>query len=232
MAVSGTTTFTVSGQDVVLAALRKLGAYGPQDVVPAAELTTALFALNVRVKELAIHGLPLWKVVKATMPTVAGQSAYNLSTATGTTLPLKLLSAVRFDTISLSQIVLPILSRYDFDLLGMPSQSGPPTQVWYDPKLGAGVVNVYPVPADTTNNIIITAHIQIDDFGTLADTPDFPQEAFLMLVWVMADELALEYSTDARVRAEIKDKAMAYQMMFFNSLQEQASIIFTPSRRG
>ena len=234
MAVTGTTTFALASQDIILAALRVLAVYGPQDTVPAAEMTTALQALNIIAKEFALQGLPLWKVEQVSIPTVAGQASYNLSTASASTLPLRILDAMLVDTTVTpnSQVQLQILSRYDFDKLGMPAQSGVPNQIYYNPQLGSGQLIVFPVPTVTTYNIVVVAQQQIDDFNALTDSPDFPQEALLMLKWRLADELALEYVTDARARAEIHQKAAMYAERFFASTQEQASIIFSPNRQG
>jgi hypothetical protein len=72
---------------------------------------------------------------------------------------------------------------------------------------------------------------QFQDFNLSTDKADFPQEAFRLLKWCLADEIALEYQTPAPVRLEINQRATGYRDKFMDYQQEQASVYFTPSER-
>jgi hypothetical protein len=231
MATSGTTSFSISRDDLILSALRLTGRFSVGDTVPATDITFAAQALNMLVKAMAMKMLPLWCVLDVAVPLVAGQASYNLSTATASTRPLRVLDAYWRST-SGNDVQLYPLSRYDYDLLGQKASPGAPNQYWYDPKLGAGIITLYNVPADATATLHVVVQKQIQDFNLAVDTPDFPQEAYQMLKWSLADEIALEYSTPSPVRAEIAVKAKAYREEFFDSTQEQVSVTLTPSGRG
>lgn len=229
---SGTYTFNLTASQVVAAALRLTGAFDEYDTIPATDQSNVLQAFEIMAKEMALDGLPLWCVQDIAFPTVIGQKAYNLSTITGTTLPLRILDQYIVDQAG-NSVTLIMTSRYDWDTLGQKLQPGIPNQVWYDPQLGAGTLTLYDVPIDAQHTIHVVTQLQIQDVGALTNNIFFPQEALRMLKWNLADEIALEYRTPADERKEINDKAVGYRDKFFSAEfgQEQTSIYFTPSER-
>jgi hypothetical protein len=230
---SGTYSFFMTAQDTVAAALRLTGAFDEYDTIPATDLTNCLQALEILCKEMALDGLPLWCVKDISFPTVIGQAAYNLSALTGSQLPLRILDAYINDQ-SGNSVNLIMVSRYDWDTLGQKFQPGIPNQIWYDPQLGAGTLTVYDVPSDANHTIHVVTQLQMQDVGVLTNNLAFPQEAYRMLKWNLADEISLEYRTPADERAEISQKAIGYRNKFFSgpNAQEQVSIYFTPSERA
>lgn len=230
MATSGTYNFSVTRDQVITAALRKCGSYGLGDTIPPEEIDDAAFALNLMLKEMAINGLPLWCVQDIAIPMVAGQTSYNVSAASGTTLPLRILDAYIRDSTG-NDTSLQITSRYDYDTLGQKTSQAVPNQIYYDPQLGAGAIVVYNVPANNSNTIHVVIQRQIQDINLATETFDFPQEAYRTLVWGLADEISLDQQCTADVRKEINAKAVAFKEKFFDSTQEQASIYFTPAER-
>lgn len=230
MATSGTYSFTMTRDDIIGAALRLCGAFGQGDTIPAGDITNCAQALNILAKELALNGLPLWCVQDIPFPTVAGQAAYDLSAISGITLPLRILDAYIRDSAG-NDTSLQITSRYDYDTLGQKAQQSVANQLWYNPQLGQGLVTLYDVPADNTYTIHVVIQRQIMDFNLATDNPDFPQEAFRLLKWCLADEIALDYQTPTDIRKEVNARAIGYREKFFDSQQEQTSIYFTPSER-
>lgn len=231
MATSGTYSFTMNRDDFSMSALRLIGAFGEGDVIPASDLTNCAQAFNLLVKDLALEGLPLWCVVDLSVPMVAGQESYNLSTISGTTLPLRILDAYIRGPLG-NDVSLQITSRYDYDTLGNKLSSGVPNQCYYDPQLNAGSLILYDVPTDNSHTVHVVIQRQIQDFNLATDNPDFPQEAFRMLKWCLADEISLEYQTPGDIRSEVAIKAKLYKDKFFASTQEQTSVYFTPSERA
>jgi hypothetical protein len=124
-----------------------------------------------------------------------------------------------------------IVSRYDYDTLGAKSSQGVPNQAFYDPQLGAASITLYDVPVDSTYTMHVVYQRQIQDFNLSTDNPDFPQEAFRLLKWCLADEIALEYQAPMDVRQELGVRAKKYRESFFATEQEQVSTFFTPSER-
>ena len=223
----------MTAQQTVEAALRLTGAFDEYDTIPAQDYTNCLQALEIMVKEMALNGMPLWCVKDISFPTVVGQATYNLSTITNSSLPLRILDAYINDQ-SNNSVNLIMVSRYDWDTLGQKFQPGIPNQVWYDPQLGAGTLTLYDVPIDNQHTVHVVTQLQMQDVGTLTNNISFPQEAYRMLKWNLADEICLEYRTPRDERLEINQKAEAFREKFFTgpNAQEQVSVYFTPSERA
>ena len=294
--------------DIIVGALRLLGAYNDGETVPANDIITGAQALNLLAKELAIEGLPLWCVQEFSVLLLPGQATYNLSTLSGTNLPLRVLEIVVRTFSSATQyndVTLIPLSHFDWIKLGSKSQTGIPNQGYYDPQLGAGTLTLTPIPvvggvnftgtiAATTLTVVtvtvgtiatgqvltgagVTAGTtigallsglggagstwsvsinqavavavaivgqlptstllrviiqrQIQDFNLAVDNPDFPQEAYRLLKWCLADEISLEYQTPEAVAMKIEKRAANLKEKFMASQQEQVPVIFTPSER-
>jgi len=234
MATSGTYAFMLSRDDLIGAALRCTTRFGAADAIPAQDITYCAQALNILCKSLAIEGMPLWCVQQLNVPFVVGQSQYNLSALSNSTLPLRVVD-VFWRSSTGNDVQLNMLSRSDYDTLGQKQSPGNPNQYWYDPQLTGGILTVYNVPQDATSTLQVVIQRQIQDINLAAENPDFPQEAYQMLKWALADEIGLEYSTPKDVMDRIALKAERYKREFFASpaAQDQASVMFTPSgRRG
>jgi len=230
MATSGTYAFTVTRDEICKAALRLVGAYGTGDPIPTADLNDTAQALNMLLKEFAIDGLPLWCVKTASIPTVMGQSSYNLSTATGNTLPIRVMNVYLRDSQN-NDVTMQLLSRYDYETLGQKFAPGVPNQCYYNPQLGAGSLIVYNVPQDATHTLKVVYQSQLQDVNTATDNLDFPQEAFRFLKFSLADDIAMEWGCAVADRQEIAMKASSLRMKFVDYLQENASVFFTPDTR-
>ena len=229
---SGTYSFSLTAQQIITAALNKTGAFDEYETIPSIDLSNVLQIFEMMVKEMALNGMPLWCIQDIAFPTVQGQATYNLSTITGSTLPLRILDQYIVDSTG-NSVTLVMTSRYDWDTLGQKFQPGVPNQIWYNPQLGAGIITLYDVPSDSTHTIHVVTQLQIQDIGVLTNNVAFPQEAYRMLVWNLTDEISLDYRMPADERLEVNQKATAFREKFFNAEfgQEQASIFFTPSER-
>lgn len=229
---SGTYSFLMTAQQTVEAALRITGAFDEYETISPQDVTNVMQSLEILVKDMANDGMPLWCVEDISFPTVAGQAAYNLSTITGSTLPLRVLDQYIVDQTG-NSVTLTMTSRYDWNTLGQKNQPGIPNQVWYNPQLGQGILTLYDVPTDNQHTIHVVVQMQMQDVGSTANNLAFPQEAYRMLKWCLADEISLEYRTPANERLEINQKASGLRDKFFQGLlgQEQTSVYFTPDMR-
>lgn len=229
---SGTYAFQPTAQAICTEALNITGAFDENETIPTTDMNSVLFSLELLVKEMALNGMPLWAIQDIAFPTVAGQAKYNLSTITGSTLPLRILDQYIVDSQG-NSVTLVMTSRYDWDTLGQKNQQSVANQVWYDPQLNAGTLTLYNVPADNTYTIHVICQLQMQDVGALTNQVAFPQEAYRMLVWNLTDEISLKYRMPADERLEVNQKATAFREKFFNAEfgQEQASIFLTPSER-
>ena len=231
MAASGTYTFAMSANDLVAAALRQTARFGANDTIPSGDVTNVLQALNIIVKAMVKNQKPLWCIQRLTVPLSSGTVSYNLSAISGMTRPLQITFAFIRDA-SNNDTEVKIVSRNDFALIGQKSSTGVPNQAYYDPQLGAGLLTVYNMPSDGTHTLYVDVQRQIQDFNLLTDNPDFPQEAFHMLKWTLADEIALEYLTPSDIRADIKAKATSSFIAFFDEERESTSTYLTPTERS
>lgn len=229
---SGTYSFSMTAQQLITAALNKTGAFDEYETIPAQDFANVLQILEIICKEMALDGMPLWCIQDIAFPTVVGQATYNLSTITNSTLPLRILDQYIVDSTG-NSVTLVMTSRYDWDTLGQKFQPGVPNQVWYNPQLGAGILTLYDAPSDNTHTVHVVTQLQIQDVGALTNNIAFPQEAYRMLLWVLTDEISLDYRMPADERQEVFIKAQAFRKKFFDAEfgQEQASIYLTPSER-
>jgi hypothetical protein len=229
---SGTYNFALTAQQLVQAALNKTGAFDEYETIPTQDLANVMQALEVMVKEMALEGMPLWCIQDIAFPTVVGQATYNLSTITGSTLPLRILDQYIVDQAG-NSVTLVMTSRYDWDTLGQKFAPGVPNQIWYNPQLGAGIITLYDVPSDNTHTIHVITQLQMQDVGALTNNLAFPQEAYRMLLWCLTDEISLDYRMPRDERLEVNQKATGFKEKFFNAEfgQEQASIFLTPTER-
>lgn len=232
MPTGGTYAFAMSRDAVIAAALRKIGRFPAGETIPAIDITTCAEALNVMCKRMAIQGLPLWCVREYTIPLIAGQATYDLSAATTMQRPLRILDAFIRQTASGNDVTIELESRYDYDGLGMKSSRGVPNQGFYDPQLGACTITLYNVPQDSSQELHVIVQRQIQDVNLASENLDFPQEAYGMLIWNLAGDIALEYSVPTDVRQEIALRAAESRIEFFAAEQEQVSIRFTANTQG
>jgi hypothetical protein len=231
MATSGTYSFGMSANDLVTSALRQTGRFASYDTIPVADTANVMQALNIIIKGMVKNQRPLWCIQRVAIPLVTGTATYNLSTITGQVRPLRILFAYIRDSAG-SDTTVAIEARDDYNTLGQKTATGVPNQVYYDPQLSASTLTVYNVPADLTHTLYVDVQRQIQDMNLATDNPDFPQEAYHMLKWCLADEIALEYLTPADMRAEISMKARSSFEAFFAEEREDVSTYFTPSERG
>lgn len=228
---SGTYSFGMTASSLVEAALRQTGRFSSYDSIPAADTNNVLQALNIIVKAMVKNQKPLWCIQRVAVPLTMGTATFNLSLLSGTTRPLRCTYAFIRDSAG-NDTTLTIVARDDYSTLGQKASTGVPNQVYFDPQLGAATLTVYDVPSDNTHVMYVDIQRQIQDFNLLTDNPDFPQEAYHMLKWCLADEIALEYLVPADMRASITQKASAAYEGFFANEREEVSTYFTPSERS
>lgn len=234
---TGTYDFRMTAGQVVNAALKKTGAFEVGETIPPQDFSDVMQAFNLICKDLALDGAPLWCLQDVAFPGVAGQAEYNLSTIMGMPLPPRILDAYirsfgnQGPQSTGNDVGLLIVSRYDYNTLGQKFSPGVPNQVWYSPQLTGGILTLYNVPSDSFQEIHVVAQRQIADVNLSTDLPDFPQEAGRMLVWLLTDEISLDYRMPPDERKEVNAKATAFRDRLFDSpfINESASVFFTPS---
>jgi len=84
MAVSGSKNYSITGANIIAAALRKIGVYDQGETIPGDETAAALVALNLMVKEWVARGIDLFLRDEITLFLQPDQKSYAIGTANST----------------------------------------------------------------------------------------------------------------------------------------------------
>ena len=224
-------TFTVTRDQIISLALRKLGVLEMGDTPDAATISNASLALNLFIKQMSTEGLKLWKNQELVIPMTNNVTTYTLGGAnsvamydsfdTGFTTPitdkpLKLLQGFYRNNQSTPPVDTPLqmLSKKEYNELGSKQSPGVPNSIFYDIKTTYGSLYAYTTPNSTvaTNYTLhLVMQMPLNDLNRAQDVPDFPNEWMNTLVWNLADQLAIEYSVPANHRQEIALRAKTYR---------------------
>tara|TARA_R110002126_G_scaffold69103_1_gene174819 strand:+ start:856 stop:1812 length:957 start_codon:yes stop_codon:yes gene_type:complete len=93
------------------------------------------------------------------------------------------------------------LSRDTYYNIPVKNATGRPNQFYYDKQLTKGLLNLWPLPNDSSNKIEFSFINQIFDFDTATDDPDFPVEWLQPIILGVAYRLCRKYG-----RLEMQEK--------------------------
>jgi hypothetical protein len=147
--------------------------------------------------------------------------------------PLKLVSAYYRITSSSIDVPISLITRDEYDRLSNKFVTGTPSQIYFDPQRAYSDVFMYPVPDSTfasANTVFVTYQRTLEDFDATGDEPDFPQEWFDALTYLLADRLAPEYGLNMEVRNDIMRRAMQYKQEALSFGTEGGSFYFQAAR--
>lgn len=175
-----------------------------------------------------INGTPSGSTVTLTAVTTAAASSGNrVYVYTNIAQrPLKILQA-RLQTSETSEIEMTQLSESDYFRLSNKTADGTPTQFFYRPTLTNGSLYVWPEFDDITMRMNMTVLRAIEDFDSLTDNADFPQEWLQALVWNLAKEICIEYGVDDSTYNKILSRA-AETFFAVDGFDRENSITFMP----
>lgn len=245
-----TTTYTVTRDQVITQAIRKLGVLEIGDTPDSNTLTNASLCLNLLIKQMNTEGLKLWKVSELIIPLTASTTKYILGGASSvlmydslapsvaiTDRPLKAIQGFYRNISQTPPIDVPLqmMSRSDYNLLGSKQSTGTTNSFFYDVRALNGVLYLYLTPdttAATTLQVHLVCQMPLGDISLSTDIPDFPNEWMNCLVWNLADQLAIEYGVPMNYRTEIMNRAKAYREQLTDWDVETVSTFFTPSFQG
>jgi len=245
------TTFTVSRDQIISLALRKLGVLEMGDTPDAATIANASLALNLFIKQMSTEGLKIWKNQELVVPMITNVNTYTLGgpnsvpmydsfdvnqTTPITDKPLKLLQAFyRNNQVSPPiDIPLTLLSKQEYNNLGSKQSTGVPNSIFYDYKTTYGTLYIYVEPNSqvaTNYELHLVMQMPLQDINKAQDIPDFPNEWMNTLVWNLADQLAIEYSVPANHRMEIAARAKTYKEQLTDWDVDVYSTFFQPDYR-
>lgn len=231
MPTSNSTDWTLTRDQLITAALRKLGVLYEGQSANATQISDAATALNAMIKAFQADGMPLWKISESTITTVAGQRDYSISNSV--TLPLKVIQAYRTE-VGGTNVPLNIYTRFDFNLLPLtPSTiTGTPVTLYYNPQMDSGTVRLWPIPDDSTTTFTVVYQAPYEDMDTATDNFSFPSYWMEALIYNLAYRLAPEYGIPLADRAEIKLMAKESKDLALSFGTEEGSVQIKPAING
>ena len=243
-------TYTMTRDQIITLALRKLGVLEIGDTPDSATLANASISLNLLIKQLSTEGFKLWKTSEVIVPLTAGKTTYTLGgsssalmydslapTVAITDKPLRVIQGFYRNKSVSPNIDTPVLllSKQEYNVLGSKFSTGTANSIFYDVKALNGLLYVYLTP-DTYSQSNLELHLVVqmplNDLALSTDIPDFPNEWMNTLVWNLADQLAIEYGVPMNYRQEIMQRAMAYKDQLTDWDVEATSTYFMPDFRS
>ena len=175
-----------------------------------------------------VNGAPVGGVISLTAALTDSSSTDNVVYAytTKTQRPLKIKQAII--NVSGDEFELRQIGKSEYFRLSQKGAVGQITQYYYDAQTTSGRLYVWPTTDDVGNYLILDALIPVQDFDSVANDPDFPQEWLLPLSVCLADEISLEFDVPAEKAERIKAKAqLSFAETWSNDI-ENVSTQFVP----
>ena len=229
MATSGISVYQLTRDQLITAALRKLGVLAEGQTPSAQNITDASMALNASIAEFRGLGMPLWARKEYTFTPVQATYTIGIGQALNVPYPVRLLQAIRIS--SGARIDMEVKSRQEF--LTLPANTtGDPIQVNYTPGINMGTVSFWPTPlASSTTQVTLVYQRPFEYSLNSADTFDFPEEWYNALIYKLAVLLAPEWGVPLQDRQMLKSEADEHLGMALMSGQEDGSLFIAPERR-
>lgn len=228
MAVSSSTDFARTANQLIVDALELLGVRGEEEPLQAYELTRGLKWLNYMLKAWQADGVMAWTLTEGSLTLVDSDGSYSFAAAGDfTTVPVDILH-MRVSHDGGAELEMTRLSREDYYRIPTRTTEGYPTQWYYDRQRDSGTLYIWPEPDDSLYDVTFTYRRRVMDMDASGDSFDLPQEWYMALVYGLADTLAPIYNKIGTPRAaEIKAKAAeAYSSIKAFDIDEGESSIF------
>jgi hypothetical protein len=236
MATSGVTSFQLTRDQLIEAAISKLGVLASGQTPDAADYDKGALFLNTLVAQLRTMQVPLWARNSYSFSLTANVATYNIGVGQtlNTPYPLKMLQAYSLQTTGTTKVPIDIVSDFVYNILPLSSTGSYPVQLTYQPKVNLGVIKVWPTPdTATAANTTITIVYQrpFEYFSNSTDTMDIPEEWYNAIIYKLAVLLAPDWGVPLEDRRELKAEAKQYWDEAESFGTEDSSTYFYPIRR-
>ncbi len=232
MATSGVTTFSLTGDQIVNAAMRKIAVLGDGQSPTATQLANGSQAMNAMLKTFMAKGMPLWAITEYSLALTATRTyTFGIGQTVNIPAPLKVTQVIRENSNDDSQIPLNVRSHYDYNLLSNSNSTGVPTTYWYEPLNQTGVMHIWPTPdtdSITNSTLKIVYQRPFDDMVTGTDTLDFPQVWHEAIIFGLAWRLCGEYGIPLADRKMITQEAEYFLNEALAFGTEEGSLFIQP----
>jgi hypothetical protein len=227
MSTSGDTSWVLTRDNIINAALRKIGALSLGQSPSSTEISNATLELNALIRLLQTDGMPLWKRTETNVSIVAGAATYTISNAT------KIPEVYLVSSTGTTRYPMTEKSKYDF--LALPNSNGSLPVHWYaTPTLTDYQISIWPTPdTDAASNYTLTVISQkkFDDFVNATDNPDFPAYWMDALIYGLAVRMAPEYGLPLMERQHLIKEYEMYKEAAQGYGDEDGSFYIQPERR-
>ncbi len=236
MATSGFTLFELNRDQLVTAALRKLGVLAKGQVADTEDILNGSQALNTVLSKLQTIGMPLWARTNFSFIPTAGIATYQIGVGRtlNTPFPLKMHQALLLDNTGGTAIEMEIHTIYEYNNIKSGASSGQPIQLYYQPLVNFGVITLWPTPdasAVLNKRIEMVYQRPFEDFLTATDTPDFPQEWHQAIIYQLAVTLAPEYGLSLPDRQLLMQEMKMYTEEALGFATDTPSLYVSPMER-
>lgn len=231
MAVSGSTDFTLTTHDLIVEARKKIGLHESEEPLQADQLTMGKNTLNVMLKAWQVGGVSMSQYTEGEI--TLSENDYSLDFGSGGAF-----ETVPFDMIDVritrngSDLPMMELSREEYYAIPRKTQTGYPTQWYYDRQRNGGTLKIWPA-ADATAGVLKFTYVRkISDMDSNEDDLDLPQEWYEAVVYGLADRLAEEYgliNTPLGNRVSQKAAMSLQEIKEFDTGEGRGSIRITPA---
>ena len=165
MAVSGTYNFNLDIDEVIQEATEMIGGEDTLGHTPA----SARRSINLMLKDWQNRGILLWSTSTTTVTVVASTTSYDLSGSTINALEVVL----RRDN---TDIQLTRITPEEYLIIPAPTQTGRPTQYSIRRGRDNSVMSVWPIPENSTDELILEIVSELEDVDKSADqNADLPK---------------------------------------------------------
>lgn len=140
--------------------------------------------------------------------------------------PLEVIEARRVDSEENETPLGDPISRREYMTLANKTSTGPANQIYYDPQRTNGTLHVWQACDDVKDRLKMSVKLPLEDFDSLTDDADFPQEWFRALKFNLAIDIAPEYGKEPSgaviaIAGESKDAVSGFD-------REETSVFFQP----
>jgi len=141
--------------------------------------------------------------------------------------PLRIFSARTQQDMLQDEVPVTIVSRNDYLSNPDKTNQGDILQVYYQPKLGNGEMNVWSTSNRNNSILRFSYNNPLEIFDDNANTPNFPAEWYLACAYQLASIIAPEYKADASIQM-LEMKAQTYLQDVLGFDQESVSMLMQP----
>jgi len=232
MAVSSSTDFSLTANQLIVSALELLGVKGEEEELTQVELERGLRWLNIMLKAWEADGTMAWTLTEGSLTLADSDGSYSFASGGDfTTVPFEI-TQMRVSHDGGNEIEMWRLSREDYYRIPNRTNEGFPTQWYFDRQRDSGTLYIWPEPDDALYDVTFTYRRRIMDMDAASDNFDLPQEWYHALVYNLALKLVPIYGKSGTPRAaEIRQEAAdAYNSIRGFDLSEgEASIFILPN---